>query len=334
MNKKDWTTAVLNGENRRPLPIISYPGVQFSGKTIKEVLSSSDLQAQVMKTVADRCDSAAAVTLMDLSVEAECFGAQISEGDNVIPAVKGVFVTSAEQAERLSVPKVGDKRSGIFIDTVKKAKELITDRPVLAGCVGPYSLFGRLAGVTEAMFMCFDEPEAAECLLKKGTEFIIEYIKAFKEAGADGIIIAEPVAGLLSPSMESEFSAPYIKRIAQNVISDDFIVIYHNCGENVTRITDSIYSNGCDAYHFGNISDMHTLLKAAPADKLIMGNIDPVSCFRDGTPDEMRSAVRVLLENCGGCSNFILSSGCDTPFNAKWENIEAFYSEAAAFYGE
>lgn len=325
MNMKKWQDDILAGKIKKPLPILSYPGLTLIGRTVKEAVNNSDIQAETMKAVSDRCDTSACVTLMDLSVEAECFGADVTFFDNAVPAVNGSSIKDPEDIIKLSVPEVDSCRAGIFIETVKKAKDLINDRPCLCGAVGPFSLAGRLLGVTESMFMCFDGPDSMKLLLEKGTEFIINFIGKMKEAGADGVIIAEPVAGLLSPELEEEFSAPYIKRIANAFASDDFITVYHNCGQGVTKMTDSIYANGCDAYHFGNVSDLSIMLEKAPSDKLVMGNIDPVAYFKDGTPKDMKKAVSALNDSCSSYNNFVLSSGCDIPPSAKWENIDAFF---------
>ena len=55
-----------------------------------------------------------------------------------------------------------------------------------------------------------------ETVLEKVTEFLIAYTKAFKEAGANGVVMAEPAAGLLSPSLMDDFlhslRAPYHRR--------------------------------------------------------------------------------------------------------------------------
>lgn len=51
-----------------------------------------------------------------------------------------------------------------------------------------------------------------------------------RNAGADGIIMAEPLAGLLSPELATEFSEPYVKEVFDAVKSDDFAAVYHNCG--------------------------------------------------------------------------------------------------------
>lgn len=330
MDMNVWLRNAL-GE-KKPFPILSYPGAQKTGYTVSRLVNDASAQAQTMKAVAENCRTAASVCLMDLSVEAECFGAEIRFSDSAVPAVKNVVVSSAEDAQALSVPAVGSCRSGIFIDAVKKAKELITDRPVFAGAAGPFSLAARLIGVTESMLFCFDEPEAMENLLGKCTDFLISYIKALREAGADGVILAEPVAGLLSPAMEEEFSAPYVTRIAEAVKNDGFCVVYHNCGAGVVRMTDSIFANGCDAYHFGNVSDLELLLEKSGG-KPVFGNIDPVAYFKDGTPAEMKNAVSELLARVGKKENFLLSSGCDIPPGASWDNIDAFFSASEEFYG-
>ena len=330
MDMKKWLCECA--ESKKPLPILSYPAVSLVGASVKDAVTDSGIQAKIIKAVADRCDAAASVTVMDLSVEAECFGAEIAFGDFTVPAVSGTLIASAEDAEALKIPAIGSARSGIFIDAVKKAKQLVTDRPVLAGAAAPFSLAGRLMDVTEIMFWCFDDPDTVKCVLKKCTAFLIDYVKALRDAGADGVILAEPVAGLLSPSLEEEFSAPYTKQLAEAVRSDSFAVIYHNCGQGVMNMTDSIFANGCDAYHFGNACDICELLKRSPEGKPVMGNIDPVGLFKDGTPEKMKAEVTKLLEKCSDFSNFVLSSGCDIPYNAKWENIDAFFEASKEFY--
>ncbi len=99
----------------------------------------------------DRVDSAASLSLMDLSVEAECFGSEIRKSDYEVPTVTGSIVTDMQSAERLSIPEIGTGRTGIYIDAVTKAKKMIQDRPVFAGMIGPFSLSGRLLNVTEIM---------------------------------------------------------------------------------------------------------------------------------------------------------------------------------------
>ena len=65
-----------------------------------------------------------------------------------------------------------------------------------------------------------------------------------------------------------------------------------------------------------------------PTDRPVCGNISPAGEFLGGTPESMTAAVRDLIAECGQYPNFVLSSGCDIPPAAKWENIDAFFAAA------
>ena len=324
---KTWIEELLSAESKKPLPILSFPSVSLLGVSVKELISSSELQARGMKVIADATDAAAAVSFMDLSVEAEAFGATVCISEDEVPTVKGRLVSDEDEAEALAIPKVGDARTGIYIDSVRRAVEMITDRPVLAGMIGPFSLAARLLDVTEIMMDCYDDPDMVHLVLDKVTTFLIEYARAYKATGADGIMMAEPVSGLLSPTLEEEFSSPYVKRIVDAVQDDGFSLIYHNCGDNVPRMLDSILSTGAAAYHFGNAVDMESdIIRQVPETTLVMGNIDPAGVLRLGTPEKVREETLALLGKCSKYPNFLLSSGCDIPPMTPWENIKAFFA--------
>ena len=89
--------------------------------------------------------------------------------------------------------------------------------------------------VTEALANCICDPDFVHAVMRKTTPFLIEYAKAYKAAGLDGIVMAEPLSGLLSPALEEEFSAPYCKKLIDAVQDDSFAVIYHNCGPEHTQ---------------------------------------------------------------------------------------------------
>lgn len=332
MNMKQWLRDQMELKKRRALPVLSFPCTQLMGITVRELVTSSENQAQGMAAVARRCPTAAAVSMMDLSVEAECFGAQIRFTDDEVPTVVGAVVSDPDQAEALQVPAVGADRTGIYVEAIGKTKELITDRPVLAGVIGPFSLAGRLMDMTEIMINCYEEPEMVHTVLDKAAQFITDYIRAYKEVGADGVVMAEPAAGLLSPSICEEFSTPYVRRIIDAVQTDDFIVVYHNCGNSVSLMPDQVVATGAAAYHFGNAIDLAEMLGKLPDDQLVMGNVDPVGAFFNGTPESVRADTRKVLEACSDHRNFLISSGCDIPPRSPWENIDAFFAAVEEFY--
>lgn len=335
MNTKEYLESLKGAKEKKPFPILSFPSISLLGVSVRELISSSELQARGMAEVAKRTEAAATVSFMDLSVEAECFGAEISVSDDEVPTVKQRIITDPEEAFSINTPQVGSGRTAIYIDAIKKAKTLISDRPVIAGMIGPYSLAARLFDVSEIMINCYDEPEAVHSVLEKATVFLIEYAKSYKAAGADGVMIAEPVAGLLSATLEEEFSFPYIKRIVDAVQDDSFAVIYHNCGDNVPNMLESILSTGCAAYHFGNAIDMERdILSRVPSNVLVMGNVDPAEILRMATPERVREETLTLMKKCCKYDNFLLSSGCDIPPMTPWENIDAFFAASREFYAD
>ena len=199
--------------------------------------------------------------------------------------------------------------------------------------IGPFSLAARLLDVSEIMVDCYDDPDMVCVVMDKVTAFLIEYAKAYKAAGANGIVMAEPVSGLLSPSLEAEFSAPYVKKIVDAVQDDDFILVYHNCGGNTPLMTESLLSFGAAAYHFGNAVDMKEMMEKFPSHVLVMGNVDPAGVLRMGTPETVRAATLEVMKACCSYPNFVISSGCDIPPMTPWENVDAFF-QAVADYDE
>lgn len=331
-NMYNWLEEIVQSPRKKAMPVLSFPSIQLMGINVLDLISDSGKQAEGMRLIAERTDAAAALSMMDLSVEAECFGSKIRFAEDEVPTVVGSIVSSYEEAEQLKIPSVRSGRAGIYVEAIKKAVEMIDDRPVFGGAIGPFSLAGRLMDVSEAMMYCYEEPEMVHLVLEKVTTFTIEYCKSYKAVGANGIVIAEPLAGLLSPVLAEEFSAPYVKRIVDAVQDENFIVVYHNCGGSTIQTIDSILSTGASAYHFGNAIKMIDMLPHIPSNTVVLGNISPSGELCNGTPESVRKEVLALLDECSAYPNYIISSGCDIPPKTRWENIDAFFDAVKEFY--
>ncbi|MDR0472603.1 MAG: uroporphyrinogen decarboxylase family protein [Treponema sp.] len=332
MNMQKWKEDVLKAPVKKAVPILSFPCVQLMGITVKQLISDSALQAEGMKKICERADSFASVSMMDLSVEAEAFGSQIHKSDDEVPTVTGRIIENAKDADMLNVPDVMSGRTGLYINAVKRAAEEIKDRPVLAGVIGPFSLAGRLMDMSEIMANCYDDPDMVNRTLEKTAEFITNYILEFKKAGANGIVMAEPAAGLLSPGLIEEFSSRYVKKITGRVKDNEFLFMYHNCGPNTPLMLPSLTGIGADAYHFGDAVKIKQILEKMPADVIVMGNISPAAQFRNGTPESIYSATTELLRECSVHNNYVVSSGCDIPPMSPWANIDSFFKAVKDFY--
>ena len=332
MDMRKWFADVIMSENKKALPVLSFPAVQLMGITVRDLIGSSDYQAEAMRLIAQTYPTAASVSFMDLSVEAEAFGAETVVSDDEVPTVVGALVDEDTDPDDIAVPAVGAGRTGLYVEAIAKVAPLIGDRPVLAGAIGPFSLAGRLMDVSEVMVLCYEEPELVHAVLGKAAGFVAAYAAAFRAAGADGVVLAEPLAGLLSPDLAEEFSSAYVRRIVEEVQTDSFAVVYHNCGGGVPKMMDSIVATGAAAFHFGNAISMVDVMPLVPADRVAMGNVAPAEQLRNGTPDSVRAATIEVLETCAGYPNFVISTGCDVPPMAPLENIDAFFAAVDEFY--
>lgn len=330
INMKKWMFGLINSSKRHAMPVMTYPGLKLTGKNVMDVISDGYSQYECIDALSKKYPSAAAMTIMDLSVEAEAFGSPVKYSEEDVPTVSSRIVHDSDEANALKVPEVGCGRTSVYIRAAELVAKKVKDRPTFGGIIGPFSLAGRLFDMTEAMVAIMLEPETMHTILEKNTQFLIEYAKAFKEAGANGIIIAEPASGLLSPENCTEFSSNYVKRIVDAVQDDYFMVILHNCG-NTTNLVPSLLSTGAMGFHFGNAVDMKDIMPQIPWGRIAFGNIDPAGTFKNGSVEDMRKKTYELLEKTANYKNFVLSSGCDVPPGTPTENVEAFYETLDAF---
>jgi len=330
INMFDWAEQVCSSDKKLALPIMTHPGIELTGKTVFDAVTTGEVHFNAINALNSSFPAIAATMIMDLTVEAEAFGAEVNFAQHEIPTIRHRLVSDYDSVEKLVVPECDKERISQYLLATKLAAQNITNKPVLAGCIGPMSLAGRLFDMTEIMTAMFIEPQTIHLLLKKCTSFILNYVNALKKCGANGLIIAEPAAGLLSAEMCDEFSSAYIKTIIDEVQDDSFMVFLHNCG-NTGHLTQSMVSTGAKGLHFGNKIDMVKVLNEVPSNIIVLGNLDPVGIFKMSTPAEVEKSTLKLLNDTSEFKNFIISTGCDTPPNIPIQNIEAFYSAIDKF---
>ena len=330
MNMKRWVADVIRQREVTALPVMTHPGIEMNGHTVREAVSNGRVHYEAVMTLTRRYPAVAAATIMDLTTEAEAFGAEIAFSDEAVPAVSSRLLPDVKSINRLQVPSLSTGRIPQYLKANLLAAKEITDRPLFAGCIGPFSLAGRLYDMSEIMMLIYENPDAAHTLLAKCTQFIEKYCQALKRTGANGVMMAEPAAGLMSNDDCQNFSSAYVRYIVNKVQDENFIVILHNCG-NTGQCTQAMVATGAAAYHFGNKCKMEEVIKDVPPTALAMGNIDPVSIFKDGMPFQMRQTVTDLLEKMRPYPNFVLSSGCDTPPHTPLANVDAFFESLADF---
>lgn len=325
INMDNWSQEIIDAPDRRVLPVLYFPCLSLTGDGIIETVNDGKKMAQNMAAIVKKFPKMiAAITGMDLTVDTEAFGAKVVFKDTEAPSIPNAPL-KPDDIDSLTVPDVHSGRVDVFLDAVVEAQKLITDRPVMGGQLGPFSLAANLVDIQTVLMMTINDKERLHKLVDTATEFLIARAKAYKAAGANGILLAEPTAGLLAPKVCAEYSDQYVKRIVDEVQDSYFYVILHDCG-NVKKMGGQMHGTGAKGLHFGNAVKMIDILPQVPADCLVFGNIDPTTEFCQGTPEHIKESSLALLKEMEQYPHFVLSSGCDIPPKTPMENIEAFFN--------
>ncbi len=330
INMKQWADDFKKSDKAKPIPIMTHPGIEMMGYTVEQAVKDGVIQSKAIEKLWQSYPSSAITMMMDLTVEAEAFGCNVTFSAHEVPSIKGRLIDGFEKASLLQIPDLNAGRIPHYLKAAELTAQIVDDRPLFAGCIGPFSLAGRLFDMTEIMTAVYIEPETISQILEKCSSFLSKYIEAFKNTGVNGIVIAEPAAGILPAELCDEFSSKYVKPIVDAYQDDYFMIVLHNCG-NRGQVTDSMISTGVHALHFGNNINMELALQSVPSDIIVMGNLDPVSVFKSMNPQQVKETTLNLLNKVKQYKNFALSSGCDTPPGVSAENINAFYDAVRLF---
>lgn len=312
----------LNQTGRVFLPIGIYGGLAGTDYTVAQSVADADIQYEVSLRMHEMFNTPAMLTGMDLSVEAEVFGCSIRFSEHEVPTVIGRKVSSVNEIEYLATPPLGG-RTRVYLDAAKRLSLIGKQKgvPVLGGMIGPFSLAGRIFGVSESMELSLTNPDELISLLNKVTPFLIQYAQAFKEAGASGVIIAEPAAGLLSPRGLGKFSSPFVREIIDATQSEEFTIVLHNCGAKIVHLN-KILEAGAEIYHFGEPMDIPAALEQVGGKVILGGNLDPSGVFASGSKENVIALTKDLVEQTRQYPNYFISSGCEIPPNANSEFIQ------------
>jgi len=320
-----FNAKVLGSPRRLAMPIAVYPGLAITGASVADVVTNSQAQFDAQAALYERYQSPFVLSAMDLSAEAEAFGCTLYLSPNEIPAVTGRLVTTIDEARNLAVPKPGDRRTSVHLETVRKLKSLPGHPLVLGGCIGPFSLAARLVGVSEAMELTLSDPDLMTLVVEKSAEFLTAYTQAFKAAGADGMVMAEPAAGLLSPRSMARYSSAYIRQIAAPLQDGRFALILHNCAAKTLHLP-AILETGLVTFHFGAPMDIPAALARVPDQTVLCGNLDPTGVFCQLSPGQVSDRVCALAAATAAHRNYVISSGCDLPPKTPLASLDSLYS--------
>lgn len=309
------------------MPLMTYPGAQLAGVSVRDMVTRPEAQVAAITALHERYRTPVVLTAMDLSVEAEAWGCPVGWSEHEVPTVLGPCVRRRDAVEALEPPPPGAGRTEVYLEVVRQLRRLPRHPAVLGCMIGPFSLAARLFGVSELLALTLADPDRTHPLVSRAADFLTRYAAAFRDTGADAVIVAEPTAGLLSPTAMQAFSSAYLARMRAAVEQPGFHLWLHNCAARLVHLP-AVLTSGARMLHFGAPMDLPAALGQVPDSILVAGNLDPAAVFVRSRPEEVARTVRRLLAAVAGQRHFILSSGCDLPPQTPLENLDAFFAAA------
>ena len=189
----------------------------------------------------------------------------------------------------------------------------------------------HLRGAEALLMDTITDPKFVHELMKFATEVVRAMGDALIDAGfAPSLGEAGASCSLISPHIYQEFIKPYHKELCSYFRSKKRFMSLHICGK-IDPIMEDILETGIFLLSLDAGSSLQKLTQLTGDKLVIMGNV-PTTHFSSGTREEMEASIRRCIETAAAKSGYILSSGCEIPFDSTEDRIDHFF-EFSRQYG-
>lgn len=268
-------------------------------------------------------------TMSDPAREAADCGATVEYFDQQPVAIVEEQALLADKAKlaHLKMPApLGGGRMHNGIKAVSLFKEKVGGERVIEGWVeGPLAEAADLRGINTVMLDFFDDPSFVRDLFEFVVEMELNFAREQVKAGADVIGIGDAAASLVGPQIYQEFVWPFEKKLVNGIQSFGARVRLHICG-NTRRNLNGMGKLGCEIVDLDSLAPLSDARSQMGAGQVLLGNLNPVTVLRGGTPEIVTSAIAECHRQAG--SRFIVGAGCEVPRDTPPQNLRALCAYA------
>jgi [methyl-Co(III) methanol-specific corrinoid protein]:coenzyme M methyltransferase len=328
MNSKERVLKTLNGERPDRIPCFSgmgnvtVHGLEEAGVRFAEAHRDAGKMTAASTSTYKLFGFECAVVPFDLGIEAEALGCEMNFYDDgstriLYPTVKTKILKFGEE---LMIPEdLGEKgRIPMLKDVIRLLKDDVGGEVAVGSYVlGPYTLAGQVMDLNELLKNSVKKPNDVDKILRSLSDAITIIAKELKDAGADYITVREmgAPADVISPRM---FKSMVLGPLTETIEKIDGPVILHICG-NTNPIVELMVETGANAISVDQKNDVKSARERLGEDAVILGNVDPYNVLVKGTPADVESAVKAVID--AGVNGVV--PGCDIWPDVPKENMTA-----------
>jgi MtaA/CmuA family methyltransferase len=328
LNHRERVFATLRGETVDPITVFSgmgnltVHGLEQYGWRFPEIHLDGHKMAAMAASTYELFGLESVVVPFDMGVEAEALGCGVNyyeDAEGILyPTISTKLADKVEDWD-LQVPPnpLEQGRVPVVVDAIRELKETMGDEvPVGAWVLGPFTLAGQLLELDDLFKKSFKKPDLVNKILDVLEGFLIDLANHYREAGADYMTVREMGGGgdVLSPRMFGSLIQPHLQRIFAALDSPK---ILHICGD-TNLIVEQMADCGADAVSFDQKNDIVETRKKLGDDVIILGNLDPYNVLVEGTPEQIESTIKDIVESGVDA----VWPGCDIWPDVPRENME------------
>lgn len=331
---RERVLALFAGERQHPTPVFSgmgsvtIHGVRETGIPFARLHTDAAGMAQAAASSWRLFGYEAVVVPFDLGIEAEAMGRTLNfydgRGEDILyPTVRD---KSEAKADNFVIPDDLEKRGRIPLvcDAIRQLKQSVGDQVVIGTYVlGPFTLAGQNLELDQLLKLSAKSRDEMGVILEKASTVAERVAKAFRAAGADFIDVREMGAAsdILSPRMFRSLIQPHLRRLF--AVLKDMPTVLHICGT-TQNIVGDMADCGATAISVDQKNDLAASRATVGPNVLLFGNLDPYKVLVQGTPEDVRRAVRSCVEAGADA----IWPGCDIWPTVPAENMRAMMAAA------
>ena len=325
MNSKERVLKSLSFEAVDRTPWVPYAGVQTANlidMNAETYLKSADNIVNGVLAAYELYKPDGLPIAFDLQIEPEALGCELRWSENNPPAVMG-HILEEKSVKDLKFPTENDGRYPIVLEAARRISEKLGDEIALYALIcGPFTLASHLMGTNLFMDMILD-PDKVKEVMEFTTQVAKDFSKMYSTTGVHIIATVDPMVTQISPDHFEEFVFPYLKDLNAYIKDLGLKVTTFCCGD-ATKCLELMCQTEPDGLAFDENVSLSFARELADKYKIcIGGNLPLTTKMLFGSPMENVAEAKSQIEIAGGKPGYILSPGCDMPFDTPVENIVA-----------
>jgi methanogenic corrinoid protein MtbC1/uroporphyrinogen-III decarboxylase len=336
----DRLVAAANGKILDHIPVFCNlldQGAREMGMPLEEYFSRGEYVAEAQLRMLKRFGHDNVWSLFYVGKEAELLGCKkIRFAKDGPPNVEDFVIKSYDDIARLKVPDDVSTHPA-FAETAKcleiLKREVGGKVPICAYLTASMSLPALLMSMEKWLELLMIGPhDVRDMLLEKCSDFLQKEIAAYRKAGADVLVYADPYGStdIIPMKMFKELSLKWMKRDLEPGGMDG--MVYYVGGARLNTVADEVIREvGFTTFYPGPMDDITESMRIINDRALCAAVINDIKLL-DWTPEEVRAEVKRLVQDGLRAGKKLFFGTVVMPYGIPDENIKTMI-EAAKEYG-